>query len=443
MARAEDIVKIGSGAVFIWRFLPEDGTPATFIHQCFRQEVWRQSDWRQKLLLCGALLAWPVLLPAAMAFFTWRNGSDVRRRTGKGLFRQMGEQLRLAIRCSMLPPWYYIFELHDDARRSRAREYINRFETKRFMYPFLREHNGGLPVPAMRSTLFLSDKAQFAMRCAEHGLPAVPALMVLENGRVVHSEGDAAALPKLDLFVKLLRGTGGRHAERWEYLGSDRYRDAGGTIATEAVLLQHLKQLTLDRRKGCIVLPRLVNHPEIADLTNGALSTARVVTCRDERGGYEVTNAAFRMAQGKNSIVDNFHAGGIVAKIDIRTGEVGRATDGAMALGPGIGWCERHPDTGGQILGRKLPYWQDVLDLARRAHTLAFPDEVVIGWDIGILSDGPRLIEGNKGPDVDLVQRSHGEPLGNARLGQLLAFNLKRTLDAKYGTTAERTTSRL
>jgi hypothetical protein len=40
------------------------------------------------------------------------------------------------------------------------------------------------------------------------------------------------------------------------------------------------------------------------------------------------------------------------------------------------------------------------------------------------------LIEGNKGPDVDLIQRSHGVPLGDARLGELLAFNLRRAFDS-------------
>src|SRR5262249_54451917 len=141
-----------------------------------------------------------------------------------------------------------------------------------------------------------------------------------------------------------------------------------------------------------------------------ALATVRVGTCRNERGDYEVTNAAFRMAQGDNTVVDNFHAGGILAKVDIRTGVLGRATDGAMALGPGTGWCERHPDTGAQILGRRLPAWLQVVALARRAHATAFADHVVIGWDIAILDDGPRLIEGNKGPHLDLVQRSPSPP---------------------------------
>jgi hypothetical protein len=431
MARAEDIVKAGSGAVLVWGLLPEDGAPSTFIHRCFSREGWRESGVQGRLELCAGVLAWPFLIPAVVGFFTWRNGGWVKERTGKGIVRQVCEQFRLAATHSLLPPWYYIFELYDDEKRRRAGEYLNRFETKRFIYPFLRRYNGGLPVPTQRTTEFLSDKAMFADHCSAHGLPAVPALMVIEQGRVVRSAGNESNLPEIDLFVKLLRGTGGRGAERWEYQGGGRYRDHTGTTLGATALIERLKAATLATRKGCVVLPRLVNHPDIADLSNGALATVRAVTCRNERDEFEVTNASLRMAQGRTSIVDNFHAGGIVAKIDIRTGVVGPATDGAMALGPGRGWCDTHPDTGGRIAGRTLPYWHATLDLARRAHTLAFPDHVVIGWDIAIVGDGPRLVEGNKGPDLDLVQKSHREPLGNARLGELLAFNLRRTIAAK------------
>jgi putative polysaccharide biosynthesis protein len=285
-------------------------------------------------------------------------------------------------------------------------------------------------VPAARSTGALSDKSLFSERCREYQLPAIPNLMVISDGAIVQRDTRGSLLPPIDLFVKLIRGTGGRGAERWSHRDDGRYEDSRGHVLSEAALVARLQVLTLFARKGCIVQPRLLNHGDIRDLSNGALTTVRVMTCRNERGEHEVTNAAFRMAQGANTVVDNFHAGGILAKVDIGTGVLGRATDGAMALGPGTGWCERHPDTGGQILGRRLPLWPQVLDLARRAHATAFADHVVIGWDIAILDDGPRLVEGNKGPDLDLVQRSHGEPLGNTRFGELLAYNLRRGLEA-------------
>jgi len=434
--RAEEIVKAGSGAAVIWPLWRADDTPATFIHRSCGREMWRESSARIRIGLVATVLLWPVLIPVLVLYFTWHNGADVRRRTGKSLLRQMWQQIVLTVTRSILPPWYYIFELHDEAKRRRAGEYLNRFETKRFAYEFLRRYNGGRPLPADRSTGCLSSKAMFTARCRDYQLPAIPVLMVLENGEVVQHEPNGSLLPRMDLFCKLVRGTGGRGAERWAYLDADRYRDVHGNVLTEAALLERLKALTLSRRKGYIVQPRLVNHRDIADLSNGSLTTVRVMTCRNERGEYEVTNAAFRMAQGRSSVVDNFHAGGILAKVDIRTGRLGRATDGALALGPGTGWCERHPDTGGQILGRTLPLWDQVLDLVSRAHTTAFSDHVLIGWDVAILDDGPRLVEGNKGPDLDLVQRSHGEPLGNTRFGELFAYNLECSLAAKYSPAA-------
>ncbi len=291
-------------------------------------------------------------------------------------------------------------------------------------------------MPAARSTEYLSNKALFTERCRHYQLPAIPVLMVLKDGEIARYETTGPLLPPTDLFIKMMRGTGGRGAERWAHLGGGCYRGAQGHVLGEEALIARVRVMTLTCRKGYIVQPRLVNHRDIRDLSNGALTTVRVMTCRNERGEYEVTSAAFRMAQGDNTVVDNFHAGGILAKVDIQTGELGRATDGALALGPGTGWCERHPDTGGQILGRRLPFWPEILDLVRRAHATAFSDHVVIGWDVAILDDGPRLVEGNKGPDLDLVQRSHGEPFGNARFGELLAYNLRRSLEAKYSSAA-------
>ena len=89
------------------------------------------------------------------------------------------------------------------------------------------------------------------------------------------------------------------------------------------------------------------------------------------------------------------------------------------------GWRDRHPDTDAQITGRVLPLWAETQALAARAHA-AFADRLLIGWDIAITRDGPVLIEGNSGPDLDIIQRVYGEPLGNARFGELIALHLRR-----------------
>ncbi len=154
------------------------------------------------------------------------------------------------------------------------------------------------------------------------------------------------------------------------------------------------------------------------------------MSCRNEQGEFEVTNAVFRMAQNSTVVVDNFHRGGIAANVDIHTGELGRATCGAWGSTVD-GWYEQHYETGAQILHRKLPCWPELIDLVRHAHGSAFSDQVVIGWDVALLDSGPCMIAINKAPDLDMIQRIGRGPVGNERLGKLLAFNLRRTVEAK------------
>jgi hypothetical protein len=90
-----------------------------------------------------------------------------------------------------------------------------------------------------------------------------------------------------------------------------------------------------------------------------------------------------------------------------------------------LGWHDKHPTTGAQIEGTRLPFWEELRSLAIRAHE-AFADRVIVGWDIAIDADGPIVVEGNGSPDVDLMQRFM--ELGfcqRHRFGELLAHHLR------------------
>lgn len=50
---------------------------------------------------------------------------------------------------------------------------------------------------------------------------------------------------------------------------------------------------------------------------------------------------------------------------------------------------------------------------------------MIIGWDIAIDSQGPLIVEGNRGPDVDLMQRFMDVGFcRNHRFGELIAYHL-------------------
>jgi hypothetical protein len=418
-----------SGAMWTFSSLPDDNSAATFVHRCFQRESWQEAGFRERILMYAALPFAPFVTLVLVIVFTALNGRATKKQTGKGIIRQVREQVEIALQCAILPPWYYIFELHDDDKRQRASEYINRFEVKTCLYRILRDYNGGLPVPAERSTSCIKDKLCFLSRCRKFSITTAPVFLIVSKGKIKSIDWLDSGLPETDLFVKPLQGENGRNAARWDYLGSGQYRRNDGKHATAEEVLESLCKASW--RRSFLVQPRLITHREIADLANGTLATVRVMSCRNERGEFEATNAVFRMAQNETVVVDNFHRGGVAASIDLHTGELGNGTCGAWGL-TGEGWYERHHKTGVQILHRKLPCWAELLDLVRHAHEHAFSDQVVIGWDVALLDSGPCMIGINKAPDLDMIQRIGRCPLGNERFGKLLAFNLKRTVEAMH-----------
>ena len=146
-----------SGAMWTFSRLPDDRSAATFVHRCFQREIWHEVKLRERIVMCAALPLAPLVTVVLAAVFTTINGQAIKKRTGKGIVRQVREQIGLALRCAILPPWYYIFELHDDDKRQHASEYINRFEMK----------SGNLPPPARlqwRPCPFLRSAARRASK---------------------------------------------------------------------------------------------------------------------------------------------------------------------------------------------------------------------------------------------------------------------------------------
>lgn len=411
--RRPSVVDCAPASVF--RRSSRDASPAASLHHAHtRLLLWRGSKLDTVRILTSALAGWPAYFAATMMHATWLNGAAIRARTGISIIRQLRQQLELGFIHGLPPRWYYTFELFESDHRRRAWEYLQRGETKRGVYGVLKRAIGAPLSP-------LTDKVAFAERCRTHDLPAVPVLLTIIPGAFASQRLDRTLLPRLDLFAKPNRGKGGRGAERWDYVDGDVYRNAGGIRLRAAELVQRFRKSPIGDE--VLIQPRRVNHRDLRDLANDALATVRIVTCRNERGTIEATNAVLRMAQGRNHVVDNFHAGGLAARVDLASGTLGAATD--LGVRPTTGWRTTHPDSGASIAGRKVPLWPETLALAVRAHA-AFADRVVVGWDIGILDQGPELVEGNGAPDLDIVQRTHREPIGNARLGELLAYHLNR-----------------
>ena len=371
------------------------------IRRTFAHRYWRPQSGTDFAELLVGLILMPVAVPFAALWFTIRNGPVIRHREGKGLLEQFVEQLRLYVSDGIVGPWYYILSLHRDGSR-RAPTFLQRCETKRGIYPLLRGKTGSP----------LGDKNKFAERCAAAGVRCVACELVVDGGPV-----DASKLPDCDLFVKPLTGSGGKGAERWDRVGPKSWSD--GTLELgDSALVDRLRA----KGRPMIIQKRVRPHPALERLTSGATPTVRALTMIDESGDPELVAAVFRMSFGQNRTVDNIHAGGLACAVSLADGQLGLASN--LGSDARLGWTSEHPTTGAPIEGTQLPYWNEVKALALKAHR-QFADRLLIGWDIAIAEDGPILIEGNRGPDMDLMQRFMETGFCDHRLGDLIAWHLR------------------
>nr|NUR37661.1 hypothetical protein [Sphingomonas sp.] len=374
---------------------------ARIIRRAFGGRYWHPKSFSDTAALLTGLPLVPLAVPLAALWFTMRNGPAIRRREGKGIAAQLLEQLRLYLRAGIVGPWYYILSLHRDGAK-RAPTFLQRCETKRGLYALLKDDS---PTP-------VGNKSAFAQRCAAAGVPAVACELVLDGG-----VADPARLPDCDLFVKPLTGCGGKGAERWDRVAPRTWSNGRATLGDSDLL----KQLH-SRRCALVVQQRIQPHPTLEPLTSGATPTVRALTILDEGGRPELVATVFRMSMGANRTVDNIHAGGLACAVSLGDGTLGMASN--LGSDARLGWHRDHPTTGARIAGTRLPFWDEVKALAVRAHGTV-KGRIVIGWDIAITKAGPIIIEGNRGPDMDLMQRFMETGFcGQHRFGELIAHHL-------------------
>jgi hypothetical protein len=385
--------------------------PAEYLHRYYAWSYWRLPFGPLKAVVAAAV--WPVALTVAVIVFTRRNGRAIAQRSGISITRQVLGQVEMAARHAIAPFWYYMFELYLPDRRKQAALYLTAHETIGPAYSLLQPPEGADG---------MDDKIWFAEHCHEKGVKAVPVLMHFSKGERRPLKGGQDVLPEADLFVKPRSGSGGHRMERWDFIGEGRYRNAHGEVLDRAGLVAKLERQSL--KDDFLVQPRLANHPALDDISNGALATVRLLTCRNEEGRAEAAAAAFRMAIG-NSVVDNFHQGGLATEVDLATGAIGIASD--IGIRPDVGWRDTHPVSGARFAGRSLPHWREVVALAVEAHE-AFPERIVVGWDVAMLAEGAMIIEGNGKPDLDIHQRAGRGPAGEARIAHLLALNVRKAM---------------
>ncbi len=383
------------------------------VHRCASRVAWpyypQPVRW---LLLASSVVWWPFRAAVLAVRYARYYGPGYEPYAGKSPLRQAADQWRVALRYSIPSYEYYAYELFRPEHRARAAAYLHEYEIKHLLAFLNRYRRPGL----------LSDKLRFAEACARSEVSTVPVLAESARGELRFVDGQPG-LPARDLFVKPRYGARGAGAARWVYHGEERFERHDGLVLSRSELTAHLAALSRDGT-SYLVQPRLAAHPAVADLTLGALPTARIVTGRTVEGDVEPVLAVYKIPTG--TLVTDYHdAQAIISPVEMETGRLGAAVPLALT------WrrFDAHPDTGAPITGRKLPGWEQALTLARRAHAL-LDDFVFIGWDVALTAEGPVLLEGNAYWSARLMQRPHARPLGDTIFARICLGHLRQTAAA-------------
>lgn len=149
--------------------------------------------------------------------------------------------------------------------------------------------------------------------------------------------------------------------------------------------------------KGAFVVEELiVQGEELSAMHPQSVNSLRVVTFV-LGSEVHILGVTWRIGVG-DAVMDNAGSGGIYASIDPQYGFV--QTDAINYNGKHF---NVHPDTNIQIVGYKLPKWNEALSLIHEM-AITVKGTTLISWDIAYSSNGWLMVEANDNGDWSIIQ---------------------------------------
>ena len=243
----------------------------------------------------------------------------------------------------------------------------------------------------------VDDKVKTAARAEAWGVP------MPQNYFTIKNFGDLKRLPSLveglsSLVIKPANGSQGNgivvisEIIRGEN-GTMSFRRTSGKLMELEEMRHHISGILsgLYSLSGlpdtAIVQQKIDMHPVFQHYCYGGIPDVRVIVHQ----GFPVLSMV-RLPTKASDGKANLHQGAIGAGLSLRTGITTNAVIKSQVV-------KKHPDTGHELMGLQLPYWQEVLELAARCH-----DMVGLGYlgvDIVLTPDqGPILLELNARPGL-------------------------------------------
>jgi hypothetical protein len=175
---------------------------------------------------------------------------------------------------------------------------------------------------------------------------------------------------------------------------NDRFTGSGGEELAASSVCECFRADCY--RDGFLIQERLYNHPRLLELTDVEyLQTVRLTTLVGMDQQAHVIHSHAKLIAGSN-VTDNFHGGStgnLLVSVDLHDGRLFDPVTASLDV-PGYLPLEKHPNSGREIEGFPLPFWDQTCALVREAAIRFLPIRS-IGWDVALTPGGPVIVEGN------------------------------------------------
>ncbi|NLS10058.1 hypothetical protein HGQ17_08610 [Nesterenkonia sp. MY13] len=241
-----------------------------------------------------------------------------------------------------------------------------------------------------------------------------------EAGRLEISEFLSQSLDERGhIFVKPLHGAEANGVRSLKKTPEGGYRMDG-----QPTSIEEMADWVREFPKPLLFEAAVAQHPEQAGLNPHSTNTIRLLTMPDVTDDWQpfIARASQRVGSVRSGHIDNWTKGGFSANVDLETGKLSAATQ--LPEDDSLHWFSAHPDSGAQIEGHQVPFWEEtrelILDAARRLSFFEY-----IGWDVIISPKGPVILEANINSGMNVLQ-AHGPLLADPRAAAY--YKLRRVI---------------
>lgn len=251
-----------------------------------------------------------------------------------------------------------------------------------------------LPYNPRNNYPLVDNKLLTKQLAADAGIPVPRLYGVIE---IIHQIEQLAALlaPYEDFVIKPAHGAGGEGILIVTGRHNGRYRKATGAAADEDELGHHISNILGGMYSlgglpdSALIEYRVKFDPIFESISFQGVPDIRTLVFRGIPL-LAMIRLPTRLSDGKA----NLHQGAIGVGVDLASG---RTFSGVWNERP----IDQHPDTGGSLSGRFIPYWDEILAMTARCHD--FAGLGFIGVDIVLDEyEGPMMLEINARPGLSI-----------------------------------------